>query len=84
MNNNKSFTLVEILIVAAIITIIATIAIVLFNPWQQIAKGYDTRRKNDLSQLNKALEDYYNDRVVIQNRQRYVMTCLPPISVQME
>ena len=56
------FTLVELLIVVALVGIIALAMIVLFNPWQQINKAYDARRKHDLDVLQKSFEDYYNDK----------------------
>jgi len=56
------FTLMELLIIIAIIAILAAVAIVLLNPWQQIAKAQDSRRKNDLAALQKVFEDYYNDK----------------------
>lgn len=52
----------ELLIVVALIAIIAAVAIVLLNPWAQIGKGYDARRKHDLAVLQKVMEDYYNDK----------------------
>lgn len=59
---NPGFTLLELLIVVSLIAIIATVAIILLNPWQQIVKAQDGRRKNDLATFRKVLEDYYNDK----------------------
>ena len=39
----------------------ATGLIVALNPLAQIQKAQDTRRKSDLSQIQKALETYYQD-----------------------
>lgn len=58
----EGFTLMELLIVVGLIAILAIVAIILFNPWSQIGKGYDTKRKHDLNELRKAYEDYYNDK----------------------
>ena len=58
----RSFTIVEILIVISIIALLAVISIAVFNPFAQIEKSLDTRRKTDLELLNKAFEDYYNDK----------------------
>lgn len=58
----KSFTLMEIIIVIALIAIIATVAIVLFDPMAQLGKVYDAKRKHELADLQKAMEDYYNDK----------------------
>lgn len=58
----KAFTLLELLIIVSLIAIVAIAVLILLNPWRQIAKAQDGRRKNDLAALQKALEDYYNDR----------------------
>lgn len=61
MRNNKGFTLLELIIVAAIIALIATATIAVLNPFGQFQKARDTRVKSDLSQVQKALESYYQD-----------------------
>ncbi|EKE14352.1 MAG: hypothetical protein ACD_12C00558G0004 [uncultured bacterium] len=61
MKMKKSFTLLELLIVIALVVIIAIAVLILFNPWTQMNKAWDSKRKTELTQLNKALEDYYND-----------------------
>lgn len=62
MKSKKAFTLLELIITISIIAIIGVILIILFNPWQQLGKGFDARRKSDLDILKKVLEDYYNDK----------------------
>lgn len=62
MKMKKGFTLMEILIVTALIALIATAALIIINPMQQINKGFDSQRKHDLDVFKKALEDYYNDK----------------------
>lgn len=57
------FTLVELVIVIAIVGILSVGVITALNPLEQIKKGRDAQRKNDLSQIQKALEVYYNDKV---------------------
>lgn len=59
---SRSFTLMELLILIALITIVATALLVLLNPKKQIEKSWDGKRKNDLNQLKKVLEDWYNDK----------------------
>lgn len=59
MKKTSGFTLMELLIVIAILGILATIALGSFRSSQ--IKGRDAQRKNDLSQIQKALEMYYND-----------------------
>lgn len=56
------FTLMELLIIISLIALVATAVLILLNPWRQIAKAQDGRRKNDLAALQKAFEDYYNDK----------------------
>ena len=43
--SKKGFTLMELLIVVAVIAIIASVVIVLLNPFTQLEKAYDTKRK---------------------------------------
>ncbi len=61
-SKQNAFTLLELLIVVTLIVILALAALALFNPFAQIGKGYDARRKHDLAVLQKAMEDYYNDK----------------------
>lgn len=56
----KGFTLIELLVVMAIIGILATIALGYYRGAQ--IKARDARRKHDLSQIQKAMELYYNDK----------------------
>lgn len=57
----KGFTLVELLIVVAVIGILATVLIVAVNPAKQLQKSRDTTRKSALKTLQSALEQYYAD-----------------------
>ncbi len=52
------FTLIEILIVVAIIAILASVVLVGLGPTQQ--QGRDARRISDLREVQTALELYYN------------------------
>ena len=54
----KGFTLIEILIVVAIIAILASVVIVGLGPTQQA--GRDARRLADLHEIQNAIELYYN------------------------
>jgi len=58
----KSFTLLEMLIVIALIVSLATTAIYLIDPVKQIQKDWDSKRKNEMASISKALEDFYNDK----------------------
>ena len=61
MGKKNGFTIMEILILLALIGILTTGLLIAVNPMRQFSKGWDARRKADLSLLNKAFEDYYND-----------------------
>jgi general secretion pathway protein G len=56
--NRKGFTLIEILIVVAIIAILASIVLVGLGPTQ--ALGRDSRRVSDLAEVQNGLELYYS------------------------
>lgn len=58
MKNRKGFTLIEILIVVAIIAILASVVLVGLGPTQ--SSGRDARRLSDLRQTMNGLELYYN------------------------
>ena len=57
-NQRKGFTLIEILIVVAIIAILASVVLVGLGPTQQA--GRDARRISDLHEVQNGLELYYN------------------------
>ena len=56
---NQGFTLIELMVVIVIIGILVTMGIFAFQSSQK--KSRDARRKEDLSQISKALEMYNND-----------------------
>lgn len=64
----NGWTLTELLIAIAIVAII--VLFVWIGVKNQIARGYDTRRKTDLSLISKAFEEYYNDN-----------SCYPPAGI---
>lgn len=57
---NFGFSLIEALIATAIIGILSIMAFWGFK--YQLAKARDAQRKNDLEKMQKALEDYMNDK----------------------
>jgi prepilin-type N-terminal cleavage/methylation domain-containing protein len=59
--NNSGFTLIELLVAMGIIAVLAGMATFNFN--QSRVRARDVQRKNDLSQLQKALELYRNDNM---------------------
>ncbi len=56
------FTLLEISIVVTIIALVIGTAIALLNPFTQIKKSWDGKRKHSLDVLRKVFEDRYNDK----------------------
>lgn len=54
------FTLIELLVVIAILGFLATVGLGSFRSSQ--IKGRDAQRKNDLAQIQRGLEAYYNDK----------------------
>jgi prepilin-type N-terminal cleavage/methylation domain-containing protein len=57
--NHSGFTLIELLIAIAIIAILTAFGTFAFQ--QALAKARDAQRRNDLKQLQTALQAYYND-----------------------
>lgn len=58
----RGFTLVELLIVMAILAIMAVIMVGIFNPIVYIQKANDTKRKFDLGSIKNAMELFYQDK----------------------
>lgn len=57
----QGFTLIELLIVVGMIVIMIGAVIMFLNPFSQIQKSQDAKRKSDLSAIQKSLELYYQD-----------------------
>jgi prepilin-type N-terminal cleavage/methylation domain-containing protein len=55
-SDNRGFTIVELLIVIAVIAILAAVTIAVYPGYQQRTR--DTQRKNDMSQLTAAFSAY--------------------------
>lgn len=60
IKNKKGFTLIELLLVIAILGILAWL--ITPNMLSSLKKGRDARRKQDLGNIQKALEMYYEDK----------------------
>jgi len=56
---HKAFTLIELVVVVALIMILSAIGIGAFTT--STIKSRDTQRKNDLNQISKAIESFNND-----------------------
>ncbi len=59
MKNKRGFTLIEFLVIAAVIGLLLTLSIVALN--QSRARARDARRVADIKKIQKALEMYYNN-----------------------
>jgi prepilin-type N-terminal cleavage/methylation domain-containing protein len=61
--NSKSsaFTLIELIIVVAIIALLAAAAFLVINPGKRMGDSKDSRRWQDLVSLSKAVEMYTAD-----------------------
>lgn len=59
VRKRKAFTLIEIILVMVLLAIITGILLTNFN--SSLKRGRDAQRKNDLAQIQKALEIYYSD-----------------------
>jgi len=56
------FTLVELLVVMAIMIVLAIIMLGAFNPSGMFNRGRDSLRKKDLNRIKIAFEEYFNDK----------------------
>lgn len=57
----KGLTLVEIVVVVAIVGALLALTLIYINPLAQVEKINDATRKRDLQQIKTALDTYYND-----------------------
>lgn len=57
----RGFTLVEILVVIAILAVLMTMMIGIFNSIKITNKARDAQRKKDLNRIKVAFEEYFND-----------------------
>src|SRR3989304_8435510 len=57
----KGFTLVELLIVIAIISILVTMVLIAINPIRVINDSRDTKKRSELNQVKTSLQLYFNE-----------------------
>lgn len=62
LGKQTGFTLIEFLIVIAMVGIMSAVAVASIKPQKFFNAGNDARRKNDLKQLQNALASYYTDK----------------------
>ena len=55
------FTLIELLVAIAVLGIVAGALFSAINPAKRIGQANDSKRKTDLAQIQKALEQFYQD-----------------------
>ena len=55
----KGFTIIELLIVIAILGVLAAALLVAIDPVEQLARGRDSGRKSMVNQLGRAMQAYY-------------------------
>ena len=55
------FTILEVIIVIAIMMLLSLVVLITVNPKKQIDRAIDSQKKSDLSTLQQSLDDYYND-----------------------
>lgn len=58
----KRFTLIEILVVVALITILAAISIIIINPAKHFAEAKDAQRSSDVAQMLNAVTKYTSEQ----------------------
>lgn len=58
------FTLLELIVVIGILAILALLILMIVNPFAQFQKANDAKRKEDLAQIQRTLEQYYQDNGV--------------------
>lgn len=60
-NNTNGFTLIEVLLVIAILAILAAVVIIAINPAKQLGEARDTQRRSDVRAIVDALQQYSID-----------------------
>lgn len=60
-NSKKGFTLIELIVSIGVLSALAALALAIINPFAQFQKANDAKRKSDLGQIQRAIEQYYQD-----------------------
>lgn len=64
LTSSKSFTLVEVLIIIAIMGVLAAGVLAAVNPLKGINKSKDSKIKSDISQIAGAMQAYYTNTAI--------------------
>ncbi len=56
------FTFIELLVIIALTAVLVVVFIRFIDPITQLRKGWDGKRKTELSTMQKVFEDWYNDK----------------------
>ncbi len=67
LKHKSGFTLIELIIVIAMLAILFSVLVGLLNPFTQVQKSQDAQTKQNLEQLKSALDTYYNDNLCYPN-----------------
>jgi prepilin-type N-terminal cleavage/methylation domain-containing protein len=72
----KGFTLIELIVVIAIIAVLAGVVMVILNPAAILEKARDTKRMEDLDTLNKVIHlAVLDEEIALQNTSGVCPTC---------
>ncbi|MFA6994700.1 MAG: type II secretion system protein, partial [Candidatus Paceibacterota bacterium] len=78
VSSPKSFTLIELLIVIGILAVLVAAIVITLNPAQLLAQARDSKRQQDLSALNQALNTITTlDQSLFMGTSSLVYTSLP-------
>lgn len=59
--NESGFTLLELLLVAAVISLLASVLLTVVDPKERIVQARESQVKNDLGVLSRSLEAHYSE-----------------------
>jgi prepilin-type N-terminal cleavage/methylation domain-containing protein len=75
IRNNKGFTLIELMIVVAIISVLVGLVVVAINPVKMLGEAKDGRARSDLNQVKAALQLYHNENSRYPTAAEMLTTC---------
>lgn len=58
---HRGFTLIELILVIAILGILAVVVLILINPIQMLSRSKDAGRKSTITQLGRSIQAYYTN-----------------------